>query len=69
MSEFNHLMEVFCGPMGGTSHVVVTCAGACYGKDALTIKYNNQVLIVNMVELEKTIAIIRKHHELIETEQ
>jgi len=59
MSEFNHLMEVFGEPMGGTSHVVVKC----YGKDALVIEYNKQTLIVNMVELEKTIAVIRKNYK------
>jgi hypothetical protein len=63
MSEFSHLMKVYAGPMGGISAVKVKCAGTYYGGDALTINYNNQTLIVNMVELEKAIAVVRKYYK------
>lgn len=63
MSEFKHLMKVFGGPMGGISCVPVKYAGTYYGKDSLTIEYNNQTLIMTMVELEKAIAAVRKHNK------
>ena len=63
MNEFSHLMKVYAGPMGGISAVKVKYAGTYYGSDALTINYNNQTLIVTMVELEKTIAIVREYYK------
>jgi uncharacterized membrane-anchored protein len=54
-------MQVFGGPMGGASYVPVKYAGTCYGKDALAIEYNNQMLIVSIDDLEKAIATVRKH--------
>lgn len=63
MSEFKHLMKVYGGPMGGITCVPVKYAGTYYGKDSLTINYNNQTLIVNMVELEKAIAAVREYYK------